>query len=563
MATNLSADQSADPTPSQTAEPPSPTPLFDMSKAQPIQATDPASGGGKPLFDMSKAQPIAGTQSQDEPSLLSQAGGAAKDVLSGVGGSVFETVQGAKNLVNKALPNSMQIPDVPTALRDERNTGEKVGGFAEGVGEFALGGEAADALKGLSWLHKLAATSPKTIQLINQYPKVAKILISAAKEAGIGAVQGGVKGAADNDAAGGAEAGAEGGTIGGAFSEVAPAVVRKLGEHLEKYAPDFVNSMLRAKKGNFLYGKNPGQAIIDEKLTVPRSLSLTGQLENLHGQLETAGNRLDSAVKQILNDPAAAKNLQNVVPLIQKAISDAKNDIVSQSGIDAPKFLKALNELETNILTKYDVNGSAVGTLKNSMTPAEVSDLKKSIGKTTQWKISPLDPDIQLKGYVNSVRKAIYGQLADTVENASKEPIAVKHLNERFANVIEAQGLLENRIAQEHGSGGFAAAVRKGEWASALGGLLSGHPYLGASLLANRVSRSVPGRVLESQAADAAGSALQSPVVSKVAQSTKNVVSNAAEDWIKFMGSDGKTYLSDPEHWKEVQRRDPGARPIQ
>ena len=53
---------------------------------------------------MSKAQPIAGTQSQDEPSLLSQAGGAAKDVLSGVGGGVFETVQGAKNLVNKALP---------------------------------------------------------------------------------------------------------------------------------------------------------------------------------------------------------------------------------------------------------------------------------------------------------------------------------------------------------------------------------------------------------------------------------------------------------------------------
>jgi hypothetical protein len=35
------------------------------------------------------------------------------------------------------------------------------------------------------------------------------------------------------------------------------------------------------------------------------------------------------------------------------------------------------------------------------------------------------------------------------------------------------------------------------------------------------------------------------------------------DDWIRFRASDGKAYLSDPEHWSEVQKRDPGAKQVQ
>jgi hypothetical protein len=76
----------------------------------------------------------------------------------------------------------------------------------------------------------------------------------------------------------------------------------------------------------------------------------------------------------------------------------------------------------------------------------------------------------------------------------------VKALNARYANTIEAQGLLENRTAQEHGTGGYNAALRKSEWVSGLGFLFSGHPYLGLPFIADRVARSVPAKVLEAKA---------------------------------------------------------------
>lgn len=34
------------------------------------------------------------------------------------------------------------------------------------------------------------------------------------------------------------------------------------------------------------------------------------------------------------------------------------------------------------------------------------------------------------------------------------------------------------------------------------------------------------------------------------------------DDWIRFVASDGRAYLSDPQHWPEVQRRDPGAKQV-
>src|SRR5580698_6552715 len=76
-----------------------PQPLFDMSKAQPIQAAS-----STPLFDMSKAQPInSGTGATDIPSdhWLSATGDVLEDLAKGFGKGAMQTATSVSRLLNK------------------------------------------------------------------------------------------------------------------------------------------------------------------------------------------------------------------------------------------------------------------------------------------------------------------------------------------------------------------------------------------------------------------------------------------------------------------------------
>jgi hypothetical protein len=151
-------------------------------------------------------------------------------VLSGIGGEVMESAQGAKNLVNKVLPNSMQIPDIPKDLRENVSTSEKIGGFAENVMEFIAGDE---AFKGLSLGDRLGYAQ-KIVKLAESHPAIAKIISAGLQSAIVGGAQGTLKGSAENQTAQGAASGAIGGGIGGALGsaavETATPIAKALGE---------------------------------------------------------------------------------------------------------------------------------------------------------------------------------------------------------------------------------------------------------------------------------------------------------------------------------------------
>lgn len=497
------------------------------------------------------------------------------------------TGEGVANLINKVLPRSMEIPTAESTINrvfpepgglqkliapgsslkekelqianqdtQTQGLGEGIGGFAENLLEFA-GGE--EALKGLSFAQRLGKLK-NVAEFLEANPTIAKAAHFGAnvlRSGVVGAAQGGVKGAAEGDASGGAERGAIGGAIGGAGGEVAPVVTQKLGKVLETYAPDLSNAFMKAnRKANYLYGKNPGQAIIDEGVNAPRSFSRVGQLENIKGQLDSATDSLDGQIKQILSDPEVASQRLDPIPAIKNTIADAKNYITQQTGVDVPKYIDRLNKLEDSLLTKYDTNGNPVMkyTGNAKMSPADVSDIKKSVGKNTQWNLDKTDPEFQVKAYENGIRKEIYGKLADLIEGAAPE---VGPLNARYANAIEAQALLDKQIALEHGSGGWAGAARKGEWGLALGALLEGHPYLAAPVIANRLARSIPGRVLESRGASATGKALQSPAL---AEAEKKIGVPAIANWIRVQLSDGHTLDVHGDDLSELRKRDPGAK---
>ena len=329
---------------------------------------------------------------------------------------------------------------------------------------------------------------------------------------------------------------AEHGDVSGAATDVAsawaaehsPAILGKAaeatGELAQKLAPESMNSLLRAnRQTNYLYGKNPGQAFIDEKIKIPKNaITYGGQLENLHGQLETATENLNDQIKAALSDPVVASKRIDIVPVVKDAVENAKRYIAKQSGLDVPRYTSELNKLEDSILTRYDAQGNPTGKVTGTkLSPAEVADVKKSLGKSTQWNVLPTDPDVQIKSYLNSIRKKIYGQLADSVEQAAPNQ-NVKALNQRLANSIEAQGLLEKRIAYEHGTGGYAAMARKAEfWGGLATALFSPEPIsktAGAAAVADRMVRSVPGKLATAKALNRVGESLQSGAGQNVAK---------------------------------------------
>jgi hypothetical protein len=95
------------------------------------------------------------------------------------------------------------------------------------------------------------------------------------------------------------------------------------------------------------------------------SFTFHGQLENLSGQLEAAGDRLSEQIHNELNKVSDTK--LNVVPTIQNAVSSAKKFISQQTGLDVPKYIDELNKLQKNLLTRYDEEGNPVGTMSEQM----------------------------------------------------------------------------------------------------------------------------------------------------------------------------------------------------
>jgi hypothetical protein len=189
------------------ADPQAPTPLFDMSKAQPIQQTQ-AAAPDKPLFDMSKAQPIQTDSAQPEGmagrfGAYSQLGEGAIKGAKETAQTLVGAADTAANWINQKLGTSELHAPTPFQGQDleSRTPLESVGKGAEGLTEFLLGDE---ALKGLSLVEK-AKHLGDAGKLLEKSPKLAK-----AVEIGVNALRQGT--------VGGAQTLAHGGTVGDALT---------------------------------------------------------------------------------------------------------------------------------------------------------------------------------------------------------------------------------------------------------------------------------------------------------------------------------------------------------
>lgn len=172
-----------------------------------------------------------------------------KDLAVGAGKEVLQTTSGIGSLIQKIPGIGPKIIPQSGLEREEQlatptNPTQKVGGIAEQGLEFFAGEE---GLKGLVSVAKVAKHAPEMMQMLEDYPTAAKIILGTLKSGAVGGAQGAVKGAATpGGAVKGAEEGATGGAIGGGLAEGASELLPKVAKMLGVGGQDFESAMNKA-----------------------------------------------------------------------------------------------------------------------------------------------------------------------------------------------------------------------------------------------------------------------------------------------------------------------------
>lgn len=510
-------------------------------------------------------------------------------VLSGIGGGVMESAQGAMDLATKAanftagaIPGvkaNFQSPQIPEEYKSQDTTSEKIGNFAENVGEFATGEEMLKGMTRLAKLEELAQKSPTIAKIIENTPDfIRKVIGSATKAATVGGAQGAVKGAAEGDAVGGAEGGAIGGAIGGAAGETVGAVAKPIAEKLGIATSSEQDAMraFRPNKRNQNFLQNWSTA----KDRLSKEIGEDGSFKNL----QDAADRMRDVRQNIWNDEvkpeidARAKNLfdtTSVADNISGKISDQMRE-------HAPQEAKIMEDF-----AKKFENGRTVGDAEK-----DLEYFNAELDKQGYWKKSPkeraalekVDGTVASRAAaVDALRDALYDHLeqngAPGVKDLKKEYGAISSLE----NDIRGQANVEGRqkpISLKQMLGMGAGILHGGPMGvvTGIGVPLLDKMYNDPTALLNRaVAKGTPGPVREAvrDAAPVAGDLAKTAIAgtaSDIGQSAGEggfrtgsgsvAEGPQADEWMKVSDGQGHEWQVHPADFDEMRRRDPNVKPV-
>jgi hypothetical protein len=488
-------------------------------------------------------------------------------LLEGFGKQAVETVKGAKNLANSGL-SAVGLPTIPNSGIDAYNTNattpsEKIGGVAENVAEFATGEE---ALKGVSWLQKLSKT-PEVLEMMERYPKTAKILLGAAKAGTVGTAQGAVKGAAEGDATGGAIGGGLGGAIGGAGSEAAAPGIKALARIFGLGGLTGEEAMVKAGRPTVNEDANFRKAldtaaprIIDAAKSA--SLKTVGDFEDLlHNSAQS--------IRQNEFGPMIQRNAKQMVSA-QPVAANIRSAITDQMREYAPDEAKELDDFAVKFAKDMPL-GKAESDLQYFN-----AQLKKF------YKANAVDQSAALKtngtvakyeAAADGLRDLIYGRLKELGENApedlQRQYGALKTLERTFAKratVSDRQSPvnLPQVLSLAGGAGEAASALFAGHPVAALAGAIPIAVSTAAKMRNAPESLIRQGvKALGEEAAPKGPSAVGNAVKAAV-KSGASLVGQAAltdpqkSEWVHVQDSNGSQWDVHPSDLRRMQSADPG-----
>jgi len=343
------------------------------------------------------------------------------EVLTGVAKGATSTAVSGSELFQKTLAapfikdvefmGEIDRPQILVEATTPEGTAQKIGFTAEQIGEFFIPG----------------AVGIKTSKLITGLPKVASVgekLIHLAKVATLeGSIFGGVT--AIQTAGDVGETGTAA-VIGASFPLVG-ALLKPIGKFIAQKLPSrLINSLIKPPQKEFLFGKNPGAAIANEKITAN---TLEGLLTKTRAKLIQLSDELTDHVKDI-------KGNVNAETIINNILNSEAGKIVDEQGRN--RLLAVLDDIFKKTEFK---NGKFIQTGVNDLTKLtaeELRALQQKIGKLTQWTGQAYEKQ------PNAVLSKIYTTLGKELDNLAP---GSKVLQQRIANLLGATKSIESRVA--------------------------------------------------------------------------------------------------------------------
>lgn len=315
----------------------------------------------------------------------------------------------------------------PGELTTPQNFGEKVGFTGEQIAEFFVPATAP---------LRIGKAVGQTAKAVGKAPNVVKGLrlgATVGSEAGIAGLQTAVQ-QGEIDSATITNAVLAGSfPLGGKLAGLASKPFRKYLS--EKLPSKLINNVIRPSKNEFLFGRNPGKAVVDEGITAN---TREGLLKEINSRRIEIGRTTNKALQDVPKDVTV-----NIQPSLEP-IDKAMNEAVSSGERALYNRLKDLKDGLTKEFIEVDGALKPVRDKNLILSPLDANKVKQKIGADTKWTGQAFDNDI------NKVRRQVYANINTAVDEAVGEigetGTRIKDLNNRYANMLGAEKSLENRI---------------------------------------------------------------------------------------------------------------------
>ncbi len=208
--------------------------------------------------------------------------------------------------------------------------------------------------------------------------------------------------------------------IGGATGAATSGLLSGIGKAFN--SGDVINRFIGTRKKDFLFGKNPGQAVADEGIIASNPEDLSTKIGD---KLTEYGNK----ISQTLSTNNSTVNISDSTKSLDEAISKAAN-------VNDQALVTRLNDSKTAIqkILSLDSQGKIQVQGNRDLTNLslqEATDVKRIVGEMTKFTGLPSADNISNKALLN-----VYGSIRNSIEKVAPE---VAPLNQAYANLKSAQ----------------------------------------------------------------------------------------------------------------------------
>lgn len=288
-----------------------------------------------------------------------------------------------------------------------------------------------------------------------------------------------------------------------------------------------VNALIKPKTLEYIYGKNPGKAILEEGIP-------GGSFKEMHGAIQNKLQELGQMYEPILSDPknsVVRLNLERFTAPIDEAILKAKR-LPRRNDALITRLENTKRDLRMQLDNK--ITGEVYDTTSfKRMGARKALELKRVIGDATKF-----TADAQEDNAVNSVLKQMYRYVDMKLDQKIPE---LTRLNERYANLLGASVAARAKDL---------SSMNRRQWmplaegaAVAAGGTLMGRPIEGAAIGAATAGIH---HLAQNPANTVNAARVLSTVVSPAIQSAAQGVANAGATQIPRSIARNLTVQEDP-----------------